>query len=397
MNLTQEELYRALASRDRRFDGVFFVGITSTGIYCRPICPARTPKAGNCRFFQTAPEAERSGFRPCLRCRPELAPGLAPSDSVSRAARIASARIASGAVGDGSNLESLAADLGLGVRQLRRIVKRELGATPIELVQSHRLLLAKRLLADTQMTIAQVAFASGFQSIRRFNSLFAARYRIPPSRLRKTPATVDHVGTIRLTLTYRPPYAWEAMLGFLEKRAMPGVEAVYQGAYLRSVRLGGVVGWVRIVHDSTKNRLVAEASHELQKGLPELIALLKNAFDLDARPDVVLTHLGQDPVLGTRVRALPGLRVPGAMDGFELAVRAILGQRISVSAASTLASRLCSAFCEPLAANVPQLYRAPLAPERLATVSVQEFAALGIPEPKAKCLVAIAARSSPDD
>src|SRR5580704_11844388 len=211
MELDTVSCFRALAARDARFDGVFFVGVTSTRIYCRPICSARTPRRDHCRFFPSAAAAEHAGFRPCLRCRPELAPGNAPCDVVGRVARSAAARIEAGALDDGGSLEALAEELGLSSRQLRRAVRQELGVAPVELVQTHRLLLAKQLLTETRLPVTEVAFASGFSSVRRFNALFRSHYRLTPSQLRHGNGSRLVEESVRLRLSYRPPLAWPEM------------------------------------------------------------------------------------------------------------------------------------------------------------------------------------------
>ena len=226
MKIDNDTCYRALAARDRRFDGLFFVGVTTTGIYCRPICPARTPRSDRCRFFANPAVAEHAGFRPCLRCRPELAPGHAPVDAVGRTARLAAARIEAGALNDEGSLETLARELGVSSRQLRRAVRQEFGVSPVELAQTRRLLLAKQLLTETTLPLIEVALASGFASVRRFNALFLSHYGMPPSRLRRSAGTTGAKESLILTLAYRPPLAWEAMLRFLAGRAMTGVECV---------------------------------------------------------------------------------------------------------------------------------------------------------------------------
>ncbi len=242
MLIDAETCYRALAARDARFDGVFFVGITTTRIYCRPICTARTAGRDRCRFFADAAMAEKGGFRPCLRCRPELAPGHAPVDAVGRTARIAAARIEAGALNDGGSVEKLARDLGLSDRQLRRSVRSEYGVSPIELAQTRRLLLAKQLLTESDLPIARIAFASGFESVRRFNALFRAHYRLTPTGMRRSPPRELGRDSLRLTLAYRPPLAWEAMIGFLSGRTTLGVERVEGTAYLRTASVGGTPG-----------------------------------------------------------------------------------------------------------------------------------------------------------
>ena len=243
-------LFKALAARDPRFDGVFYVGVTSTGIYCRPICPAKTPKAANCRFFDSAQETEQAGFRPCLRCRPELAPGSAPVDDSQRIAQLIVQRLEEGRLDEKAGLENIAEQFELSSRQIRRIVQKELGVPPIQLLLTRRLLLAKQLLTETSLPVTEVAFASGFASLRRFNDAFSTRYRMPPSRLRKKAregvVTVGDSTTSTLQLSYRPPYHWEGVLAFLGARALTGVEWVTADSYARTVHLGGVKGWIRV-------------------------------------------------------------------------------------------------------------------------------------------------------
>src|SRR3954470_21155968 len=238
MNLDHDVCYRALTARDPRFDGLFFVAVTSTGIYCRPICPARIPGRDRCRFYPSAAAAEQARVRPCLRCRPELAPGNAPVDAVGRTARLAATRITAGEMDDEGSLEALAGEMGVCSRHLRRVLRQELGVSPVELAQTHRLLLAKQLLTETALPIIDVAFASGFASVRRFNALFRARYRLTPSDLRKADGPGAREESVRLTLAYRPPFDWEALLQFLAGRAVTHVEAVVGRSYLRTIALG---------------------------------------------------------------------------------------------------------------------------------------------------------------
>ncbi|WP_165251354.1 AlkA N-terminal domain-containing protein [Paludisphaera soli] len=387
MDMEPDLCHRALAARDPRFDGLFFVGVTSTRIYCRPICPARTPGRDRCRFFAIAAAAERAGFRPCLRCRPELAPGAAPVDAVGRTARLAASRIGAGAMDDEGGLEALAAELGVGSRHLRRVLRRELGVTPVELAQTHRLLLAKRLLTETAMPIIDVAFASGFSSVRRFNALFLARYRLSPRDLRRTRGKAVADGGVRLTLAFRPPLAWDAMLRFLGDRAVAGVEAVAGGAYLRTVAIGEARGWLKVEPDPGRHALRVELPTSLAPALPRVLGRLRDLFDLDARPDVIDDHLGRDE----RLRgAPPGLRVPGAFDGFELAVRAVLGQQVSVRGATTLAGRFASAFGEPIETPFPGLDRLTPSPVRVADADLGELTALGLVASRAACIQALA-------
>ena len=414
MTADDTALYNAYASRDPRFDGVFYIGVTSTGIYCRPVCTARTPRASNCRFFESAAAAEKASFRPCLRCRPELAPGRAPVDDAQRIAALVANRIEEGMLDDGSGLEKIAEHFGWSSRQIRRIVHRELGVSPMELVLTRRLLLAKQLLTETTLPIIEVAFASGFSSVRRFNDAFVGRYGMPPSRLRKTAghavrssagagltSTADDEMEIRLSdvasndtltlqLSYRPPFDWPGILDFLGKRAVKGVESVDNGGYLRTVRLGGRTGWIR-VHDAPQKRaLFVELTRSLTPVLPALLGRVRNLFDLSARPDVIASRLAHDELIGAAVSRNPGLRVPGAFDGFELAVRAVLGQQITVKAASTIAGRFANAFGDEVETPYAGLARlSPLA-ERVADTSEEEIAELGIIRTRARSIIALA-------
>ena len=386
--------YSALTSRDPRFDGVFFVGVTSTGVYCRPVCPARTPRQENCRFFETAAAAEKASFRPCLRCRPELAPGNAPVDGAQRVAHLLARRIEEGLVDSGAGLEEIAAQFALSSRQLRRIVQKELGVAPIELLQTRRLLLAKQLLTETRLPVTQVAFASGFASLRRFNDAFSARYRMPPSRLRRQAvgdaADFDAAGTSTLQLNYRPPYDWQGVLQFLAARMMTGVEWIAADTYARTVRLGRHSGWIIVRHLPDRHALAVEFTHSLAPVLPALLGRLRNLFDLSARPDQIAAHLMLDKTLRQEVRANPGLRVPGAFDGFELTTRAILGQQITVKAATTLACRFAAAFGEPIATPHAALNRLSPTQEVVAKASVDSVAKLGIVSSRARSIIALA-------
>jgi AraC family transcriptional regulator of adaptative response / DNA-3-methyladenine glycosylase II len=384
-------LYRALAARDRRFDGVFFVGVTSTGIYCRPICPARTPRRTNCRFFDSAEQAEGARFRPCLRCRPELAPGLAPVDDAQRIARAVVEQLDDGSLDATAGLEALAERFELSSRQLRRIVRRELGVSPIQLVLTRRLLLAKQLLTETSLPVTEVAFASGFASLRRFNDAFGRRYGMPPTRLRRRAgATATPNTTVTLRLCYRAPYDWPGLLAFLRARQLAGVEHVTADAYARTVRLGERTGWLRVTRGEREGALELELAQSLTPVLPALLRRVRALFDLEARPDVIAKHLRKDARLAPLVAANPGLRVPGAFDGFEMAVRAILGQQVTVKAATTIAGRVVAAFGEPASTPIRELTRLAPTPARLARASVDELGALGIPGARGGSLIALA-------
>ncbi|MEO5818214.1 MAG: AlkA N-terminal domain-containing protein [Gemmatimonadaceae bacterium] len=409
MRLDQDSCTRALEARDARFDGVFFVGIRSTGIYCRPICPARATLRKNRRFFSNAAAAERAGFRPCLRCRPELAPGFARIDAVPRLAQSAARRIASGAM-NGDGVDGLALSLGVSARQLRRAMHQELGVTPIELAQTHRLLLAKQLLTDTPLPIAQVAYASGFQSLRRFNALFLERYRLNPQAMRRRRVAPRHedampgdVEGVRLALSYRPPLAWDALLAFLGARAAPAVESIQDGVYARTLSVGGHSGVIRVSRPraiKARDGVVSSAALPVihldvsTSLLPVLLAVsarVRRLFDLAAEPEKIASHLasaGFGPLRGEA----RGLRVPGTADGFELVIRAILGQQVSVKGASTLMSRLTETFGAPIETDHPQLTRLAPTPERIAQATPSAIATIGLPLARATTIHTLAAR-----
>ena len=401
MDQNRRRLYRALLARDPRFDGVFFVGVTSTGIYCRPICTVKTPKEANCRFFNTAQETEQAGFRPCLRCRPELAPGNAPVDDSQRIAHAIVARLEEGRLDASAGLEDIASQFELSSRQIRRIVQKELGVPPIQLLLTRRLLLAKQLLTETALPVTEIAFASGFSSLRRFNDAFNGRYRMPPTRLRKN-ATEDveisgDNATLTLQLSYRPPYDWNGVLAFLSARALTGIEWVTSDSYARTVRFGDIKGWIRVTRSPKKHALILELTHSLTPALPVLLGRVRALFDLDARPDLISKHLARDARLSLAVKGNPGLRVPGAFDGFELGLRAILGQQITVRAATTIAGRLIETFGDPIATPIAQLNRLTPAATQVASAKAHDVARLGIVAARARSIMALAEAQSSGD
>jgi AraC family transcriptional regulator of adaptative response / DNA-3-methyladenine glycosylase II len=359
VDLDDDACYRAILTRDRRFDGRLFIAVTSTGIYCRPICPARTPKRENVRFYPSAAAAQEAGFRPCLRCRPETSPELGiwhgTSNTVSRALSLieGGALGAPGAPGE-SDVESLADRLGVGERQLRRLFKQHVGASPLAVAHTRRVLLAKQLIHDTRLSMSEVALAAGFGSVRRFNETFQKLYDRPPSSLRRTAGPEDRTATagdLTLRLPYRPPLDWDAMLGFLALRAVPGVEAIRGRTYARSISLVGHDGVISVEPGEGPFVKVTIRFPRLD-ALPTIIARTRRVFDLGADPAAIGAHLAEDPLLAPLVAARPGLRVPGAWDGFELAVRAVLGQQITVSLARRLAGALTEACGRPLRVSV---------------------------------------------
>ena len=382
MSLDAQACFRAVRARDRRFDGRFFTGVATTGIYCRPICPARTAKRENLRFFPSAAAAERAGFRPCLRCRPERAPGLASVDAASRLVAAAIAAIEDHAL-SGARVDELASSLGVSDRHLRRVLTAELGVAPIELAQTQRLLLAKRLLDESALTQTEIAFASGFASVRRFNALFKARYGLCPRDLRGRHGVRE---TVRCRLEFRPPLAWPELLGFLRARAIAGVEAVDATHYRRTAAIGGHRGWIAVGLGPDAHALCVEFSRSLAPVVAGIIARIKDLFDLGAAPAVVDAHLRRDPGLAAVVRRIPGMRVAGAFDGFEIAVRTILGQQLSVRAASTLAGRFAEALGEPIETPYADLNRLTPTPSRIAALTPAQAAALGIIRTRAAAL-----------
>ena len=314
--LDHRTCYRALQSRDARFDGHVFVGCTSTGIYCRPICPVRTPMFKNCRFFASAAAAQEAGFRPCLRCRPEIAPDLAfwrgTANTVSRALAL----IADGALdGEHCDVEALAGRLGVGSRQLRRLFQRHLGASPIAVAQTRRVLFAKQLLQDTRLSMTEVALASGFSSVRRFNATFRNLFRRPPSALRRKGADPSaHNGArdgVTLRLAYRPPYDWSGVLSALSLRAVPGTEWIDNDVWYRSIDVDGKHSSVAVAHLPERNSVLVTIRFPSVKALPAIVARVRRVFDLGADIATIDRHLARDPRLAPLIRKRPGLRAPG--------------------------------------------------------------------------------------
>ena len=398
MELDARRCYSALKARDARFDGRFFVAVSTTGIYCRPVCTARIPGRDRCSFYANAASAERAGYRPCLRCRPELAPGHAPVDAVRTAASWAVARIEAGALNEG-DLERLAAEYGISSRQLRRVVETEFGVTPVELAQTRRLLLAKQLLTDAALSMTEVAYASGFSSVRRFNHLFKTRYGLNPTALRRDTKPAAHADAITLKLAYRPPLDWPRLVAFLASRGAAGVECAQDLRYLRtaSLAIGGTThrGWFAAQPLPQQNALRLEVASTLLPVLAPLLARVRRLFDLDANPRIVEEHLSHDVRLKPIVLRQAGLRVPGAFDGFELALRAVLGQQVSVKSASTLFGRCAAAFGEPAifvsnaAPHETLNLFAPTA-ERIAQAKLRELTALGLTQKRAETIRGLA-------
>lgn len=398
--MTPDTCYQALLARAPRYDGRFFTCVKSTGIYCRPVCPAPPPRREHCTFVVSAAAAQAAGFRPCLRCRPESAPDSAAwagtSTTVSRALRL----IEEGELDEGG-VETLAERLGVSSRHLRRLFQRHLGATPVAVAQTRRLLLAKQLLHQTDLPITQVALASGFGSVRRFNEAFLGLYGRPPNALRgRRDGRAERSPELNLLLPYRPPYDWPAMLDFLGRRAIEGLERVDGGVYRRTLRLGDAAGnapgnaveedehgEVAVSHVPEAASLRASIRLPRLAALPGVIARLRGLFDLQADPETIRRALARDATLAPLVRARPGLRVPGCWDVFEASVRAILGQQVSVQEATRLARRFVERLGDEVAGETPGLTRLFPLPERVVPEAV---GALGVPGARAGALVRLA-------
>ena len=342
--------YAAMKSRDARFDGRFFIGVHTTGVYCRPICPAPNPKRENATFYPTAAAAKKAGFRPCLRCRPESSPGTPEWDTASATVAQALEMIEEGYL-NSHHVDALAQELFLSTRQLRRLFEEHLWASPNLVAQTQRLHLAKKLITETYLSMAECTFAAGFSSVRRFNTVIKKTYGRSPMKLRRDKNQergLVEEGSLKLSLAYRPPYDWPGMTAFLGKRAIPGVEAVTDIYYRRTVKLSQASGIIEVSQVRSKNMLELRVSPGLTKQLILIVERVKRVFDLKAYPDEIGEYLDNLEVFKNAVAANPGLRLPGAWDGFEVTVRAILGQQVSVKAANTLAGRLVARYGEEL-------------------------------------------------
>lgn len=394
MTLQDDAAYRAISTHDARFDGRLFVGVTSTRVYCRPVCRVRLPRRENCRFFANAALAEAHGFRPCLRCRPELAPGLSLVDS-SQALAQQAARTIEQAAHDGRSLSMprLAQRMGVTDRHLRRIFQQHVGVAPIDYLTTQRLLLAKQLLTDTALPVTQVALASGFASLRRFNAAFAERYRMNPSGLRRArddDAAQRTAGTtLRLRLAYRPPYQHDALLRFFAARALAGIEAVDAQGMRRTIALPHrgrpLAGWLAWRFVPQRHEVELALAPALAPVTGALVQRVRQALDLDADParvDAVLAAMPFSP--------RPGIRLPGSFDGFETAARVVLGQQVTVKAACTLTARLVERFGEPVSTPFADLRRLFPRPEAIAGASADAIGSLGIVRQRVGALQALA-------
>ena len=404
LNATEESrrgAYAAFASGDARYDGQLFVGVASTGIYCRPVCTARLPKFENCTFYRTAAEAEAAGFRPCLTCRPETAPGSAPVDAHANLARRAAALLRENCA-SGMGVDELAARLGYTDRHLRREFAEEFGITPVQYLQTCRLLLAKSLLTDTDLPVAQVAAAAGFGSARRMNHLFRERYRMTPTELRKgrkgekakAPSAATEGITVRLG--YRQPYRFADLLKFFRDRALDGIELIDESSYTRAVLLvdaEGVehAGWVRVRDDADHSRLLVTLSDSLAPVVSQVGGRIRHQFDLDSDPAAIAEGLAcmAETVPSAPV---PGTRLPGRFDPFETACRAIIGQQVSVKAANGMAGRIAKAHGAPIETGIEGLDRAWPSPGAVLAIPDLEaaFGQLGIIKNRTRAIEAMA-------
>ncbi|HEY2511318.1 MAG TPA: AlkA N-terminal domain-containing protein [Polyangiaceae bacterium] len=394
--LDPDACYRALRARDERFDGRVFVGVTSTGIYCRPVCTAGIAKRENCLFFPSAAAAQEAGFRPCLRCRPETAPEHGSWRGTSSTVSRGLALIADGELdGDEASVEHLAERLGIGARQLRRLFERHLGASPIAVAQTRRVLFAKQLVHETRLPMGEIAMASGFGSVRRFNETFQRLFGRPPSTLRRKDVAPLPEGTIAskgvtVRIRYRAPYDWTSMLEHLRKRAIDGVEQVSGEGYARTVCEGGECGIVEVVHLPDSRSLAATIRFPSVRALPAIVARVRRVFDVGADVVEIGAHLAADPLLAPLVVERPGLRVPGGWDGFELAVRAILGQQVTVVAARKLAGQLAASCGTNVRQADPGGAELRLAFPSAADVAKADLTVLGMPRARREALLAIA-------
>jgi len=387
MDLDPRICSQARRTRDARFDGRFFIGVRSTHIYCRPVCPVRAAKEQNVRYFPTAAAAAEAGYRPCLRCRPESAPGTpawsGTSATVARALRL----ISEGGL-ENESVERLAVRLGIGSRQLRRLFVRHLGATPVAIMKTRRLHFAKKLIDETKLPFGQIAIAAGFGSVRRFNNEFRETYGRTPTQIRKLARfkLIDSNDKYIFDLHFRPPFNWKALLEFLAHRAIPGVEAVESDCYRRTIALNGCSGSFRASLNDNTAALRLEIDFPESRWLFNITNRVRRIFDLAADPLEIAAHLSSDPLLTRHIKALAGLRVPGCWDGFELAVRAILGQQVSVAGARTLAGRLVQTFGTQVNEALPLTHVFPRAEDLVEA----NTASIGLPKARAEAIRALA-------
>jgi AraC family transcriptional regulator, regulatory protein of adaptative response / DNA-3-methyladenine glycosylase II len=404
---SDDVFYQAALSRDARFDGCFFTCVTTTRIYCRPVCRVKPPKRENCWFVAHAAQAEAAGYRPCMRCRPELAPHSliwstqdASHTLALQAARLWDSTSSSAGQHDMPSVAQVAARLGMSDRHLRRIFEAHLGVSPLQYLQTRRLLCAKQLLTDTRLSVADVALASGFGSLRSFNAAFVQHYRFNPTQLRKKSknensqaSSVDSAdtGSIAVQLAYRPPYDVDAMLNFVSKRQIITIENIAACASFTwarrtfGIQIGAktVAGWLQWRFEPARCVVHLEVSDSLRNALPTVIARMRAALDLDADPKAI------NAVLGTHFAGTEGVRVPGCVDGFEVAIRAIVGQQVTVAAGRTLTERIAHAFGETIQTPYPELTRLFPTPAALAQATPDALGALGIVKQRQAAIIAL--------
>jgi AraC family transcriptional regulator of adaptative response / DNA-3-methyladenine glycosylase II len=396
---------RARLSRDRRFDGRFFIGVLTTGIYCRPVCPVRPPKAKNVQFFASAAAAAEAGFRPCLRCRPETSPGTpawsGTSATVSRALRFIGDGALDGGRQQGASVGRLAERLGVSTRHLSRLFAEHVGAAPLSVAHTRRLHFAKCLIDDSALPMTEVAMSAGFGSVRRFHACIHETYARTPRELRSL-AQRSHKhrherdSGVSMRLGYRPPYPWSAVLAFLAARAIDGVERVSAESYTRSVTLRAGIGFIELRHVPEAHHLSLRIEGAEATELMDLVERVRRAFDLTANPQEIARHLRGDALLRGRLRRLPGVRLVGGVDAFEIAVRAVLGQGVRLAQATALAGRLCACFgraLEPMSGGTPAtrpsslcrngLLRAFPTPSALASADIE---CIGVPSKRAEAI-----------
>lgn len=393
MQLDHQSCYRALVSRDSRFDGQFFVGVSTTGVYCRPICRVRQPKSQNVRFFKSAAAAEKNGFRPCLRCRPELAPGYSTQDSKSVLA-VQAKKLLDLNQATPKTIQSIATMLGITDRYLRQIFQEKYGVRPIEYLQSKRLLTAKHLLTDSHLNIADIAFTSGFNSVRRLNASFKDQYGLTPTAVRRSKAK-QSTDEFTFKLGFRPPYATQHLLAFLATRQLKGMEQVLSNKYYRTLTMPHpqqpgkrIEGWLSVKFAEKENYLSVHMAEQLLPCFAQLQQQIIRAFDLSNTPEKVSTALKNQLMNG--LNWIEGLRIPGCVDFFEVGVRAILGQQIGIQAAVNITQRFLSAFGNEI--STPHMFlcqRFPT-PEEINELVIEDIASLGIFRQRAKAIQAFA-------
>jgi AraC family transcriptional regulator of adaptative response / DNA-3-methyladenine glycosylase II len=368
IGLDHRALDRARVSRDSRFDGKFFIAVTSTGIYCRPICPSRTSKSANVRYYPNAASAAEAGFRPCLRCRPEAAPGTPAWLGTSAVVRKALRLIEGGAL-DEVPVEALAERLGIGSRHLDRLFLQHVGASPLAVAQTRRLQFAKRLLDETNLPITEIALAAGFGSVRRFNDVFQETYQHSPREMRKHRRDRGETrdgDDVALKLAFRPPYDWEQVLGFLATRAVAGIEHVDANRYSRTIDLMGTSAVITVKPIEGEDALELRVRGAPPASLFQLSAVARRVFDLTADPEHIAGAMKSDKLISSLMKRRPGVRIPGTWDPFECVVRAVLGQQVSVAAGRTFTARLVARLGQRIASGAEGLTHLFPRPEAIA-------------------------------